>query len=144
VSVMGAVLGSRITSLVTDGIAKLGIDPSQAGGLGDGGIPDLSTLPGPIRTIVESAYGEAVADVFLIAVPLAVISIIAIALLPNRALGTKTAVEQLAETEQTIVDVSAAEIAGGSRRDESASSLDDGAQVIAEGSPALGEAPDRR
>lgn len=64
VSVMGAVLGSRITTLV-----------------------------------VESAYGEAVADVFLIAVPLAVISIIAIALLPAKALGTKTSVEQLQESE---------------------------------------------
>ncbi|MGD8195038.1 MDR family MFS transporter [Herbiconiux sp. P18] len=116
VAVMGAVLGGRITSLVADGITKLGIDPSQAGGLQTGGIPDLSTLPGPIRTIVESAYGEAVADVFLLAVPLAVISIIAIALLPNRALGTKTSVEQLAEAEQLVVDVSAAEIAGESVR----------------------------
>jgi EmrB/QacA subfamily drug resistance transporter len=118
VSVMGAVLGSRITSLVSDGIAKLGIDPSQTGSLSGGGIPDLSTLPGPVRTIVESAYGEAVADVFLLAVPLALISIVAIALLPNRALGTKTAQEQLADVEQTVVDVSAAEIAGDSGRDE--------------------------
>jgi EmrB/QacA subfamily drug resistance transporter len=112
VSVMGAVLGSRITSLVTDGIVKLGIDPAQAGNLGDGGIPNLSTLPGPIRTIVESAYGEAVADVFLLAVPLALISIIAIAFLPNRTLGTKTSVEQIAEAEAaTLIAVSGAEVA---------------------------------
>ncbi|MCS5718988.1 MFS transporter [Herbiconiux sp. CPCC 205763] len=113
VSVMGAVLGSRITTLVTDGIVKMGIDPAQAGNLGDGGIPNLSTLPGPIRTLVESAYGEAVADVFLLAVPLAIISIIAISLLPARSLGTKTSVEQIAEAEAaTLVAVSAAEIAG--------------------------------
>ncbi|MFB2597654.1 MDR family MFS transporter [Herbiconiux sp. P17] len=113
VSVMGAVLGSRITTLVTDGIVKLGIDPSQAGNLGDGGIPNLSTLPGPIRTLVESAYGEAVADVFLLAVPLAIISIIAISLLPGRALGTKTSVEQIAESEAaTLIAVSGAEVAG--------------------------------
>ncbi|WP_245635959.1 MDR family MFS transporter [Herbiconiux solani] len=112
VSVMGAVLGSRITTLVTDGLVKMGVDPSQTGGLGDGGIPNLSTLPDPIRILVESAYGEAVADVFLIAVPLAVISIIAIALLPNRSLGTKTSVEQLAEEEaSTVVAVSGAEVA---------------------------------
>jgi hypothetical protein len=98
---------------VTDGIVKLGIDPAQAGNLGDGGIPDLSTLPGPIRTLVESAYGEAVADVFLLAVPLAIISIIAISLLPNRTLGTKTSVEQIAESEAaTLIAVSGAEIAG--------------------------------
>ncbi len=112
VSVMGAVLGSRITTLVTDGLTKLGVDPSQAAGLEGGGIPDLSTLPEPIRILVESAYGEAVADVFLIAVPLAVISIVAISLLPNRALGTKTSVEQLAEREAaTVVAVSGAEVA---------------------------------
>jgi hypothetical protein len=114
VSVMGAVLGSRITSLVADGLAKLGIDPSQTGGLSSGAIPDLSTLPGPVRILVESAYGEAVADVFLIAVPLAVISIIAIALLPNRALGTKTSAEQIAEQEKAasiLVAVSGAEVA---------------------------------
>jgi EmrB/QacA subfamily drug resistance transporter len=114
VSVMGAVLGSRITSLVADGLAKLGIDPSQTGGLSSGAIPDLSTLPEPVRILVESAYGEAVADVFLIAVPLAVISIIAIALLPNRALGTKTSAEQIAEQEKAasiMVAVSGAEVA---------------------------------
>jgi EmrB/QacA subfamily drug resistance transporter len=113
VSVMGAVLGSRITTLVTDGIVKLGIDPAQAGNLGDGGIPNLSALPGPIRTLVESAYGEAVADVFLLAVPLAIISIIAISLLPNRPLGMKTSVEQIAEAEAaTLIAVSGAEVAG--------------------------------
>ncbi|MCS5722494.1 MFS transporter [Herbiconiux sp. CPCC 203407] len=114
VSVMGAVLGSRITTLVADGLAKMGVDPSQTGGLSSGAIPDLSTLPEPVRILVESAYGEAVADVFLIAVPLAVISIIAIALLPNRALGTKTSVEQIADQEKAasiMVAVSGAEVA---------------------------------
>jgi EmrB/QacA subfamily drug resistance transporter len=145
VSVMGAVLGSRITSLVTDGIAKLGIDPSQAGSLGDGGIPDLSTLPGPIRTIVESAYGEAVADVFLLAVPLAVISIIAIALLPNRSLGTKTSVEQIAESEAaTLVAVSAAEIAGDTQSEEQIEADFDASRRAGSARTAAGEAPERR
>lgn len=113
VSVMGAVLGSRITTLVTDGLVSMGVDPAQTGSLGDGGIPDLSTLPPAIRTLVESAYGEAVADVFLIAVPLALISIIAIALLPNLTLGTKTSVEQIAEQEAvTVIAVTGAEVAG--------------------------------
>jgi EmrB/QacA subfamily drug resistance transporter len=145
VSVMGAVLGSRITSLVTDGIAKLGIDPSQAGSLGDGGIPDLGALPGPIRTIVESAYGEAVADVFLLAVPLAVISIIAIALLPNRTLGTKTSVEQIAESEAaTLVAVSAAEIAGDSQSEEQIEADLDANGRAGSVRTAAGEAPERR
>ncbi|WP_223694945.1 MDR family MFS transporter [Leifsonia poae] len=114
VSVMGAVLGSRITTLVLDGVAKLGIDPSKSG-ISGGAIPNLSTLPAPIRTVIESAYGEAVADVFLIAVPLAIISIIAISFLPNLKLGSKTSVEQIAEQEsaaEALIVASAAEIAG--------------------------------
>ncbi|GAA1426943.1 hypothetical protein GCM10009616_02830 [Microlunatus lacustris] len=31
--------------------------------------PDLSTLPAPIRGIVQSAYGSSIADVFLVAAP---------------------------------------------------------------------------
>ncbi|WP_255713618.1 MDR family MFS transporter [Subtercola endophyticus] len=113
VSVMGAVLGSRITTLVTQGLANIGIDPSQLGS--SGSIPELSTLPAPIRTVVESAYGEGIGDVFLLAVPLALISIVAIAFLPNLKLGNKTSVEQLAEQEsvaEMLIAASGAEVAG--------------------------------
>jgi EmrB/QacA subfamily drug resistance transporter len=154
VAVMGAVLGNRITSLIADGLLKLGVDPSQTGGLESGGIPDLTTLPGPIRTLVESAYGEAVADIFLLAVPLALLSIVAIALLPNRALGTKTSQEQIADLEQTVVNVSAAEIAGestenGERRDgtgrpDAADRDDDGQDARPHAPHHAEEAPERR
>ncbi|MCU1437023.1 MAG: transporter [Naasia sp.] len=92
VTVMGAVLGSRVTALVTDGFADAGIPATAVGG--DGSIPHVSELPGPIRVIVESAYGQGVGEVFLVALPLAVITLIAIAFLPNLSLGTKTAAEQ--------------------------------------------------
>ncbi|MCS5734281.1 MDR family MFS transporter [Herbiconiux daphne] len=150
VSVMGAILGGRITTLITDGLVKMGIDPTQVGDLDGGGIPDLSTLPDPIRILVESAYGEAVGDVFLLGVPLAVISIIAIAFLPNRTLGTKTSVEQIAESEAGIlVAVSAAEIAGDTQSEEEIEAdhdpvlraeLDEAARAAA----ARGEAPNPR
>ncbi|WP_423261097.1 MDR family MFS transporter [Herbiconiux sp. 11R-BC] len=130
VSVMGAVLGSRITTLITDGLVKLGVDPSSVGSLDGGGIPNLSTLPDPMRILVESAYGEAVGDVFLLGVPLAVISIIAIALLPNRTLGTKTSVEQIAESEAaTLVAVAGAEVAGDTVSEE----LEDQEALLARG-----------
>lgn len=116
VSAMGAVLGGRIKDLVLDGLRGLGVDPSQAGGIGSGTIPDLSTLPAPFRTLIESAYGEAVGDVFLLAAPLAVISIVAIALLPNLPLSRQTSQEKLAAQERdTVVAVSAAEIAADTR-----------------------------
>ena len=67
VSALGAVLGNRVTHYVTDGLAALHVK----GGAGDGGgIPDLATLPAPVRAVVESAYGHGVGDVFLYAAPL--------------------------------------------------------------------------
>jgi hypothetical protein len=93
VSALGALLGHRMLSLVTDGLTQLGVSSAGAGDT----IPDLSTLPGPVRTVIESAYGEAIGDVFLAATPLALVTVVAVALLPNAKLGTKTGIEQLAE-----------------------------------------------
>jgi MFS family permease len=105
VSVMGSILGSAVTGLMTDrkddlmaAVAKLGAKGvAAARSLQSGTLPQVGTLPAPIRTIVESVYGQAVADIFLVAVPLAVITIVAILFLPNVTLGTKTAIERMKE-----------------------------------------------
>jgi EmrB/QacA subfamily drug resistance transporter len=97
VSVMGAVLGTKVSGYITDGLTDAGVDPSALGsGVSTTSIPDLSTVPGPIRTIIESAYGQGVADVFLIAAPLAVVTIVFVCLLPNVELGTKTGIQRAA------------------------------------------------
>ncbi|WP_354593805.1 MDR family MFS transporter [Frigoribacterium sp. PvP054] len=97
VSVMGAVLGTKVSGYITDGLTDAGVDPSALGsGESTTSIPDLSTVPGPIRTIIESAYGQGVADVFLIAAPLAIITIVFVCLLPNVELGTKTGLQRAA------------------------------------------------
>lgn len=76
VSALGAVLGNRVTHYVQDGLAELG--PRGAamghGGTGGGGIPDLDALPAPVRTVIESAYGHGVADVFLYSAPFALLA----------------------------------------------------------------------
>ena len=114
VSVMGAVLGTQVTQFVKDGLTELGAAGAKAAqGLSGGTIPDLSALPAPVRVIVESAYGHAIGDVFLLAVPLALVTVIAIAFLPARPLGTKTAIQQLSDgPAETVVAVSADEVAG--------------------------------
>ncbi|GAB3590821.1 MDR family MFS transporter [Angustibacter peucedani] len=94
VSAMGALLAHRVATLVTEGLTRLHV---ATGGGGERTIPDLSTLPAPVRTVIEAAYGESVGDVFLAAVPLAVVALVAIAFLPNRPLGTRTATQQLAD-----------------------------------------------
>lgn len=109
VSVMGAVLGTKVSGYITDGLTDAGVDPSALGSGGSTSIPDLSTVPGPIRTIIESAYGQGVADVFLIAAPLAIITIVFVCLLPNVELGTKTGLQRAAaKTDGPAADSSAA------------------------------------
>jgi len=94
VSAMGALLAHRVTTLITSDLAKIGVALPE--GRSASTIPDLATLPPPIRTIIESAYGEGVGDVFLAITPLLLISLVAVILLPNRALGDKSGL-QLAE-----------------------------------------------
>jgi EmrB/QacA subfamily drug resistance transporter len=74
---LGAVLSTSVSGKITSGLAALGIAPSATGSSG-GQIPELSTLPGPIRGVVETAYGASTAHVFLFAAPLAAIALIAI------------------------------------------------------------------
>jgi EmrB/QacA subfamily drug resistance transporter len=106
VSVLGSVLAGRVGDLVTArqddlhaAIAKLGAAGAKVGELLQSGtIPEVSKLPASVRVIIEQAYGQGIAGVFLVAVPIALVAVIAVALLPNKPLGSKTAVEQLDET----------------------------------------------
>ncbi|GAA3488302.1 MFS transporter [Streptomyces cremeus] len=84
VSALGAVLSTRITHYVTDGLAARNIK-LPAGGTGDG-IPDMDALPAPIRTVMESAYGDGVADVFLYAAPFALVALLLVVFVKEVAL----------------------------------------------------------
>ncbi|WP_051639760.1 MDR family MFS transporter [Cellulomonas sp. URHE0023] len=97
VSVLGAVLGNKVTSLMISGLASAGIDPSLMGG-GDA-LPDLSTLPDNIRVIVEQSFGTAIAELFLVAAPIALVSLVAVLFLKEVPLGTRSGIEQLLEAQ---------------------------------------------
>ena len=102
VSVMGAVLANSLTGLFTDGkerlgtaIAKLGEKGAEvAAQLSSGTLPEVRLLPEPVRSIIEDFYAQAISHAFLIGIPLAVISLIAILFLPNRPLTTMTTTER--------------------------------------------------
>jgi EmrB/QacA subfamily drug resistance transporter len=100
VSALGAVLASRVTTLVTDGLAAIGIDVSAIGG--GAAVPDVSALPGPVRAVVESAYGDAIADLFLVAAPMALVAFVAVLLLREVPLGTRSGVEELLAREAAV------------------------------------------
>lgn len=109
VSVLGSVLGTQVanhladrSSELTAAITKLGPTGAMIGNaLKSGTIPDVSTLPQSIRVIVESSYGQSVAFVFLLAVPLAIVTLVAVCLLPNTKLGTKTTIERQRDEDAT-------------------------------------------
>ena len=78
VSALGAVLGHRVTGYLADGLSRLGVPATGAGG---GGLPDVHTLPGPIRNVVEAAYGHAAGDIFLAAAPFGLLALVAVILI---------------------------------------------------------------
>ncbi|MGW8696971.1 MFS transporter [Streptomyces eurythermus] len=100
VSALGAVMSRRITHYVQDGVAAL--DPkSQAALAGSSGstdsIPDMDKLPAPIRTLMESAYGHGIADVFFIAGCLAAVAFLITLFIKEVPLKTKGALAQSAD-----------------------------------------------
>jgi EmrB/QacA subfamily drug resistance transporter len=117
VSVMGAVLASTATSLFTDrqgeiatALGTLGEQGAEIGQqLQSGALPQVSALPEVIRVIVEDIYASAIANAFLIAVPVAVVSLIAIVFLPNVPLTRMTTSERVAASEADLATVSTEE-----------------------------------
>ena len=71
VSALGAVLGHQVASTVSDGLRAMHVPMSSRQGHQ---IPDLSTLPAPIRALTEHAFGQATGTIFLVAVPFAVVA----------------------------------------------------------------------
>ena len=110
--IMGSILATQVASHIASGLKSLKpADLVGAQALQGGTIPQVSKLPLAIRTVVESAYGQGVADVFLIVIPLAIIAIIAIAFLPNKPLSNKTASQRAASeaAEESAIELAEAE-----------------------------------
>ncbi|MCH5677668.1 MFS transporter [Streptomyces gilvus] len=104
VSALGAVMARRITHYVSDGVAAL--DPKYRAALAGSSssadsIPDLGKLPAPVRTLMESAYGHGIADVFLIAGGLAAVAFLITLFIKEVPLKTKGALAQAADAERT-------------------------------------------
>lgn len=83
VSVLGAILGNRVKELAAQGFAAAGI---PVGGGSAGATLDLADMPAPVRDIMRAAYGDATAEIFLIAGAIAVVALIAVLLVTERPL----------------------------------------------------------
>ncbi|MFF2406024.1 MFS transporter [Streptomyces sp. NPDC058092] len=106
VSALGAVMANRVTHYVKDGLAELGPkgEAMGHGGTGGGGIPDVHALPEPFRTVVESAYGHGVGDVFLYAAPAALIAFLVTIFIKEVALKTNAANDAPATAAAPVAD----------------------------------------
>jgi EmrB/QacA subfamily drug resistance transporter len=93
VSVLGAVLASRVGELTTDGLATAGM-PVPAGGIGEVGIGSLNELSPAVAGIVRAAYGDATALIFLIAGVLAIVTFLAVLAIREVPLRTETGMER--------------------------------------------------
>ncbi|MFD9442583.1 MFS transporter [Streptomyces sp. NPDC060006] len=110
VSALGAVMANRITDYAKDGIA--GLDPkyaaAAAGSSSDSSIPDMDKLPAPLRTVMESAYGHGIADVFLIAAVLALLALLVTLFIKEVPLRTSGGLAQAAEAQAEVTAVAEA------------------------------------
>ena len=100
VSALGAVLTHRVTSLLVSGLAAIGVDPSALGAGGASSLPDVAALPEGVRVVVESAFGDAIADLFLLAAPMGLIALVAVLALREIPLGRRSG----AEIRATVAD----------------------------------------
>ncbi|WP_217235909.1 MFS transporter [Streptomyces sp. AC555_RSS877] len=113
VSALGAVMANRITDYAKDGLSTL--DPkyaSAAAGSSTGSsIPDMDSLPGPLRTVMESAYGHGIADVFLIAAPLALVAFLVTLFIKEVPLRTSGGLAQAAAAKAPAAGAEGADVA---------------------------------
>lgn len=94
VSVLGAILAHRVAEDITKGL------PAEAAGSaesGAGAVPELSTLPEPVREVVQNAYAAGTSDLFLIATPFAALALVAVLFLKEKPLKTTDASQRLVE-----------------------------------------------
>ncbi|MCT9005456.1 MFS transporter [Streptomyces rhizosphaerihabitans] len=98
VSALGAVMANRITHYVQDGLTDLGPKYASLGSGSDSSssIPDMDKLPAPLRTVMESAYGHGIADVFLIAAGMALVAFLIVLFIKEVPLRTSGAMAQAA------------------------------------------------
>jgi EmrB/QacA subfamily drug resistance transporter len=93
VSVLGAVLALNVKDDIAAGLARLGV-PVTAVGDSAGAVPDMSQLPAPVADVVAGAYTDGITGIFLIAVPMALVALVAICFIREIPLGERSGIQQ--------------------------------------------------
>ena len=117
VSLMGAALATSVTNLLADakdelmaaivGLGRQGAEVADQ--LQTGTLPRSRRCPSLVRVIFEDIYAQGISHSFLIAVPFAIISLIAVIFLPNKPLTRMTTSERIQASEADFATVSVPE-----------------------------------
>jgi EmrB/QacA subfamily drug resistance transporter len=92
VAVLGAVLDSRVSELITRALAGM---PGAAQGAGGAGLADLADAPPAVRALIAAAYGDATGRIFAVSAAVAVVAVVAILFIREVALRTESGDERL-------------------------------------------------
>lgn len=98
VSALGALLSTQVADKVTDGLSALGVTGT---GHESHDIPDLSTLPAPVRAVFEQAFGTSIGELFLVAMPFAVLALVCILFIKEVPLRTSVSLAEEVAPEAT-------------------------------------------
>ncbi|WP_397545610.1 MFS transporter [Saccharopolyspora rosea] len=92
VSVLGAVLATRVTDYIMSGLSGIPGAAQQVSGGGSSSTGlDVTHLPGPVQQIVRAAYGDAIGDIFFISACIAVVTFLAVLFIKEVPLRTRVA-----------------------------------------------------
>jgi EmrB/QacA subfamily drug resistance transporter len=94
VSVLGAVLASRVGDLIRAGLADVP-GAAQAAGSGDIGLANLADAPPAIQTLIRVSYGDATGRIFLISGVIAAVAMVAIVFIREIPLSTRSGEQRL-------------------------------------------------
>ncbi|QLQ11502.1 MAG: MFS transporter [Nocardioidaceae bacterium] len=100
ISALGAVLGHRVHDNVTAGLSDIGVKLPP--GTAANSVPDMGSLPEPIRVVFENAFGEATGHLFLTAVPFAILAFVAVLFIREVPLRTTVEDDPESNTESNL------------------------------------------
>lgn len=97
VAILGAVLTSRVSINIAEGVQEMGTTQAAAFGTPGETQLDISGLPAPLQELFHNAYADAFGPVFLIAALISVVTVLAVSVVRGTALRTTIAMRPVAQ-----------------------------------------------
>jgi MFS family permease len=113
VSALGALLSNQVATKVTDGLHTLGVSTSSHE---SHSIPDLASLPAPVRAVFESAFGQSFGEIFLVAAPFALVALVCVCLIKEVPLRTSNLEEYAEAAPEVAAELHPQVVEGEARR----------------------------